>query len=127
MNALIKNFIAQHLAQHVQNASALWIWIGRAPKSFAGVFINGADHANRVVTLIALGHASVVKHGIKISIWSITLLHPQRVAICGPSFIEPNVRPTFARDEIAGPLMAQLVADQTIQVLFLCGRLAQNG
>src|ERR1700758_830598 len=35
----------------------------------------------------------------------------------GKAFVEPNVAPVFARDEVAEPLMAELVRDKVIFVL----------
>ena len=103
----------------MQDRSALRIRIRWPPKRLARVRIHGAAHRFRCRCNIAARNARIAKNAVPVSVSAVALFHPQRGSVGGPTFVQPNVRPASARDQITGPLMAQLMTNESVKVLLI--------
>ena len=104
-------FVAQSRTKHVQNPRAFWIHA--VVKHRTWVWIMSVDDRSSLRRSGPCGDA-VFQHVPVSFVTAQSVLCPQRFAVRGKAFVEPQVRPVFARDEIAPPLMSQFVSDQPV-------------
>src|SRR5438093_1117568 len=107
----VKSVFTELMAEHVQNPSALAV---RIAVEFAGI-VEVVAH-DRLVPEIAASEplAGVVPALVIGLILAEVRFGPQGFHESGKTFVEPDVSPIFAGDEIAEPLVAEFVRDQVV-------------
>ena len=61
------------------------------------------------------GCTGLLKHVVSVGVGATAFLVPQSLGIGGEALVEPSVRPVPAGDQVAPPLMGQLVGDDALR------------
>lgn len=114
MDRALEGRVAQLAPQHVQDPAALRV---RVPVEHRGGVAILAGHDRSLVALglveVAARHAAAVQvEGVA----TLGVLEPQRGEVGSEALVEPHVRPLAAGQEVAPPLVRELVGDQRVAI-----------
>ena len=90
--------------------------IGEVIKLVFGRLEISAHHGVRLIRMNENSFGAVI-HPIKKIIPPMLVILVKLLVVGGEAFVQPQVRPIFARDQIAEPLVRQLMRDQALAVV----------
>src|SRR5580693_2214433 len=119
MQAAEKIVVAQFGAQHFQHPAAFVI-------NVAGVFDAigeiARDDRDGIEALLPEPAGLIAPEFVSGFVGAVTLLGPIMFEISGEAFVEPNVGPVFARDQVAEPLVREFVGIKIVGAASEFGR-----
>src|SRR5438552_2438053 len=115
-DGLPEDRIAEKAAQHVQDYAALFVEV-----TVKEVDLRVVNVANDGPSIATAGFAEVavdlVEQRVPIVVEAFVVLVPDELEEGREALVQPAVRPVAAREEIAEPLMSELVGDEEFAVL----------
>ena len=106
-------FLAQLRAEHVQHPAALRI--GEVTEHFTGRIVSPADNRVGVIRHARDLPGALIKF-VQHRVAPVFVAVIERLVVRGETFVEPDVAPILARDEVAEPLVRHLVRNQAFAV-----------
>ena len=121
-----EDLVSHHHPQHVQDRRALRVGVGRPPKHLPGVLVDRRDHAELVGRLVTAGDPVTAPDRVEVAVLPVAVLRPECPTVGREAFIDPDVRPALAGEEVARPLVRELMGDQALHVAVGDGHVVQN-
>ena len=122
---LVERVVAEHVAQHVQDAAALLVQvvIEDVDRLVVELGRDRAAIAAGVLAEVALRPLVELEVG---GVAALVMLAPDVLGVGREALVEPALAPVAARDQIAEPLVRELVRDQRVDVVVDRGALVEQ-
>ncbi len=109
-----EDVVAEPAPEAVEDPRSLGV--GAAVEDGLGVGVAVVHHGAALAAVVGRA-ARLLVHVVLELVGAVLLLVPERLEVGGEPLVEPDVRPVAAREEVAPPLMGELVRDEAVRVV----------